>query len=50
MQRRHLAGGHVHVDEAECLAAREDAGGGAEEVQLGGLEDGGHSVLQGGGE
>ena len=33
VQRRHLAGGHVHVDEAERVAGREDPGGRAEEVQ-----------------
>ena len=46
VQRRHLAGGHVHVDEAERAAAGKDASGRAEEVELGGLGDGGHRELQ----
>ena len=36
VQRGHLAGGHVHVDEAERAAGGEHAGGGAEEVDWAG--------------
>jgi hypothetical protein len=40
VQRRHLAGGHVHVDEAVVLRGGEHAGGGAEELQV--CSGGGH--------
>ena len=43
MQRRHLAGGHVHVDEAVVLGRGEHARGGAQEVQVCG--GGGHGGL-----
>ena len=43
MQRRHLAGGHVHVDEAVVLAGGEHARGGAEKVQV--CSRGGHGGL-----
>ena len=43
MQRRHLAGRHVHVDEAVVLAGGEHARGGAEEVRS--AVGGGHAGL-----